>query len=55
MSNIHIKHNHSLSHEETRQRVEGIAKGLKKEGKIEKTIRQDIVLEMADKQGSRLS
>lgn len=99
MSNIHIKHKHSLSHEETCRRVEDIAKGLKKEykidyawkgdrmqfrrtgaagyldlgdgfielniklgmvlvplkGKIKKTIRHDIALEMADKQGSRLS
>ena len=29
MSTIHIKHNHSLSHEQTRERVEQIASHLK--------------------------
>ena len=35
MSIIHIKQQHSLGQEETRQRVEKIAKGLKKEYKID--------------------
>lgn len=99
MSNIHIKHRHSLSPEETRQRVEEIAKSLKKEykidyawkgnrlhfrrsgatgsldigdgfielsiklgmvlapvkGKIEKSIKQNIAVEMSDKKGTRLA
>lgn len=99
MSNIHIKHKHSLSHEETRQRVEELANDLKKsykinyawkgdrlhfrrsgatgylelgdgfielriklglvlaplKGKIEKTIRQDMSVEMSDKKGTRLT
>lgn len=99
MSNIHIKYKHSLDREQTRQRVEEIAKDLKKEykmdyawkgdrllfkrsgaagsldlgdgfielniklglvlaplkGKIEKTIKQNIVAEMSDKKGTRLA
>ena len=35
MSNIHVKYKHSLSPQETRKRVEEIAKGLKKEYKID--------------------
>jgi putative polyhydroxyalkanoate system protein len=35
MSNIHVKHKHSLSPQEARKRVEEIAKGLKKEYKID--------------------
>jgi putative polyhydroxyalkanoate system protein len=97
MSNIHVKYKHALSPEETRKRVEKIAKGLKKEykidyawkgdrllfkrsgaagnvdlgdgfieldiklgmvlaplkGKIEKTIKQNIVAELSDKAGTK--
>lgn len=35
MSNIHIKQKHALSNDETRKRVEKIAKGLKKDYKID--------------------
>jgi putative polyhydroxyalkanoate system protein len=35
MSNIHVKYKHSLNPEDTRKRVEQIAKGLKKEYKID--------------------
>lgn len=37
MSNIHIKHHHSLRHNETRERVERIAKHLKSKYKINYT------------------
>lgn len=99
MSNIHVKYKHSLSPEDTRKRVEQIAKGLKKEykmdyawkgdrllfkrsgaagyldlgdgfielniklgmvlapmkGKIEKTIKQNMVAELSGKSGTKLA
>lgn len=99
MSNIHVKHKHSLNPDEARKRVEEIAKELKKEykidyawkgdrllfkrtgaagkldlgdgfidldiklgmvlaplkGKIEKTIKQNIVAEMSGKKGTKLA
>ena len=99
MSNIHVKYKHSLNPEETRKRVEEIAKDLKKEykmdyawkgnrllfkrsgaagnldlgdgfielniklgmvlaplkGKIEKTVKQNIVAEMSGKKGTKLA
>jgi putative polyhydroxyalkanoate system protein len=97
MSKIHVKYKHSLSPEETRKRLEVVAKGLKEEykidyawkgdrllfkrsgavgnvdlgedfielniklgmvltplkGKIEKTIKQNIVAELSDKTGTK--
>ena len=44
MSNIHVKHKHSLSPEETRKRVEDIAKGLRKEYKIDYVWKGDRLL-----------
>lgn len=35
MPNIHLKHHHSLTRDETRERVEAIAKDLKKEYNME--------------------
>lgn len=44
MSIIHVKHKHSLSPQETRERVEEIAKGLKKEYKIDYAWKGDRLL-----------
>jgi len=44
MSKIHFKKEHSLSKEEARQRVEEIAKGLKKEYKIDYEWQDDRLL-----------
>ena len=44
MSNIHVKYKHSLNPEEARKRVEQIAKGLKKEYKIEYVWKGDRLL-----------
>ena len=44
MSNIHVKYKHSLNAEEARKRVEQIAKGLKKEYKIEYVWKGDRLL-----------
>jgi putative polyhydroxyalkanoate system protein len=44
MSRIHVKHEHSLDPQEIRQRVEGIAKGLKKEYKIDYVWKDDRLL-----------
>ena len=44
MSTIHVKYKHSLSPKETRKRVEEIAKGLKKEYKIDYAWKGDRLL-----------
>ena len=44
MSKIHLKYKHSLSPEQARQRVEQIAKGLKKEYKIDYVWKGDRLL-----------
>ena len=44
MANIHLKYKHSLSPQETRKRVEEIAKGLKKEYKIDYVWKGDRLL-----------
>lgn len=44
MSNIHIKHKHALNREQTRQRVEEIAKELKREYKIDYAWKGDRLL-----------
>ena len=44
MSNIHVKYKHSLTPQETRERVEEIAKGLKKEYKIDYAWKGDRLL-----------
>lgn len=44
MANIHLKHKHSLSPQEARKRVEEIAKGLKKEYKIDYVWKGDRLL-----------
>ncbi len=43
MSNIHLKHNHSLTKEETRERVEAIANDLKREYKMDYAWKGDSV------------
>lgn len=44
MSNIHVTYKHTLSPQETRRRVEEIAKGLKKEYKIDYAWKGDRLL-----------